>query len=130
MFDHTLSNSEARAICPMSEVQMRNMMRACGFKMQGGWYISAVKLRELMDTGIADAFRNDAAQIEPVYVEDWILLSDQPPVSNGEYFIFTDSGKVKKAAYKKARGFMTKEVVTHWLPLPKPPAPDGIRKAF
>lgn len=126
MFDHTLSNSEARAICPMSEVQMRNMMRACGFKMQGGWYISAVKLYKLMDCGIAEAFRNSTAQIEPVYVDDWISLRDQPPQGNGEYLIYTESLKTKKARYRKEYGFLTKETVTHWLPLPRPPARDQV----
>lgn len=124
MFDHTLSNSEARKICPMSEYQMRNMMRACGFKMPGGWYISAVKLYQLMDLGIADAFRNNTAQIEPVYVDDWIPLREQPPQANGEYFVFTEGRRTKKARFKREYGFLTKETVTHWMPLPRPPERD------
>ena len=125
MFDRTLSNSEARVICPMSEVQMRNMMRACGFKMAGGWYISENRLHELIATGVAEAFKNNATQIGPVYAEDWISFKSNPPAGNGEYFVYTENGTVRKATFKKGRGFMIMQKVTHWLPLPKTPAREG-----
>ena len=124
MFDHTLSNAEARELCPMSKYQMRNMMRAYGFQMQGGWYISAVKLQALIASGVAETFINGPEEIEPVSAEEWRKCDEKPPRISGEYLVYTESGNMKKARFSKKRGFLIKEMVTHWLPLPLPPAKE------